>query len=186
MKKSKFMHCITGKLLFFLFIVSIISSCGTGRKDIIPSAEYAPYINAYTGGVISQNSSIRIELTQDQPMVDLNNELKKNPFSFSPSLKGKAYWINNNTIEFVPEERSLKPGELYEGTFQLGEFVNVDSHLKEFNFSFRVQERNFAIHTDPITVTATQPDLVTIKGELRFSDIMTKEEAEKILSISAE
>lgn len=186
MKKSKFMHCITGKLLFFLFIVSIISSCGTGRKDIIPSAEYAPYINAYTGGVISQNSSIRIELTQDQPMVDLNNELKKNPFSFSPSLKGKAYWINNNTIEFVPEERSLKPGELYEGTFQLGEFVNVDSHLKEFNFSFRVQERNFAIHTDPITVTATQPDLVTIKGELRFSDIMTKEEAEKILSISAD
>ncbi len=55
-------------------------------------------------------------------MVDLNNELKDNPFSFSPSLKGKAYWVSNNTIEFVPEEGTLKPGEFYEGTFQLGRF----------------------------------------------------------------
>ena len=89
------------------------------QKDIVPSAEYAPFVNAYTGGVISQTSNIRIELTQDQPMVDLNNELKENPFSFSPSLKGKAYWVSNNTIEFVPEPGTLKPGEFYEGTFQL-------------------------------------------------------------------
>ena len=64
--------------------------------------------NAYTGGVISQGSTIRIELTHDQPMVDMNNELKDNPFSFSPSLKGKAYWVSNNTIEFVPEEGHTK------------------------------------------------------------------------------
>lgn len=65
------------------------SACTHSPKDIIPSAEYAPYVNAYTGGVISQSSTIRIELTHDQPMVDVNNELKDNPFSFSPSLKGK-------------------------------------------------------------------------------------------------
>ena len=74
------------------------SSCTRTQKDIIPSAEYAPYVNAYTGGVISQNSTIRIELTHEQPMVDLNNELKENPFSFSPSLKGKAYWVSKMCI----------------------------------------------------------------------------------------
>lgn len=175
-----------GLFLILLTVIAGFSSCKSNQKDIIPSAEYAPYVNAYTGGVISQNSTIRIELTQDQPMVDLNQELKDNPFSFSPSLKGKTYWVSNNTIEFVPEEGTLKPGAFYEGTFHLGDFVDVDKKLEEFNFSFRVQERNFSIHTDPITVTATQPDQVTVMGEIRFSDVVKKEEVEKMLTAGSE
>ena len=175
-----------GLFLILLTVIAGFTSCKSNQKDIIPSAEYAPYVNAYTGGVISQNSTIRIELTQDQPMVDLNQELKDNPFSFSPSLKGKTYWVSNNTIEFVPEEGALKPGAFYEGTFHLRDFVDVDKKLEEFNFSFRVQERNFSIHTDPITVTATQPDQVTVTGEIRFSDVVKKEEVEKMLTAGSE
>ena len=169
-------------LFFLLLMIVSFSSCTRTQKDIIPSAEYAPYVNAYTGGVISQNSTIRIELTHEQPMVDLNNELKENPFSFSPSLKGKAYWVSNNTIEFVPEEGTLKPGSLYECTFQLGKFVEVDKKLKEFNFSFRVQERNFTLSIEPLPITDAQPDEINIKGEICFSDIVKKEEVEKILT----
>ena len=173
----------TGLLLLIMMTVGLYS-CTRTQKDIIPSADYAPYINAYTGGVISQNSTIRIELTHDQPMVDLNSELKNNPFSFSPSLKGKAYWVSNNTIEFVPEEGTLKPGTLYEGTFQLGDFIEVDKKLKEFNFSFRVQERNFTLQLESLPITATQPDEINIKGEIRFSDVVKKEEVEKMLTAS--
>ena len=179
--KTRCSSIATG-LFFLLMMIVSFSACTHSQKDIIPSAEYAPYVNAYTGGVISQGSTIRIELTHDQPMVDMNNELKDNPFSFSPSLKGKAYWVSNNTIEFVPEEGTLKPGAFYEGTFQLGDFIEVDKQLKEFNFSFRVQERNFTIHTEPVTITATQPDEVSIKGEIRFSDVVKKEEVEKMLT----
>lgn len=66
------------KLFFFIMWIVTFSACMHSPKDIIPSAEYAPYVNAYTGGVISQSSTIRIELTHDQPMVDVNNELKDN------------------------------------------------------------------------------------------------------------
>lgn len=180
--KTKCSSSATGLFFLLLMIVSF-SSCTRTQKDIIPSAEYAPYVNAYTGGVISQNSTIRIELTHEQPMVDLNNELKENPFSFSPSLKGKAYWVSNNTIEFVPEEGTLKPGSLYECTFQLGKFVEVDKKLKEFNFSFRVQERNFTLSIEPLPITDAQPDEINIKGEICFSDIVKKEEVEKILTV---
>ena len=173
----------TGLLLLIMMTVGLYS-CTRTQKDIIPSADYAPYVNAYTGGVISQNSTIRIELTHDQPMVDLNSELKNNPFSFSPSLKGKAYWVSNNTIEFVSEEGTLKPGTLYEGTFQLGDFIEVDKKLKEFNFSFRVQERNFTLQLESLPITATQPDEINIKGEIRFSDVVKKEEVEKMLTAS--
>ena len=173
----------TGLLLLIMMTVGLYS-CTRTQKDIIPSADYAPYVNAYTGGVISQNSTIRIELTHDQPMVDLNSELKNNPFSFSPSLKGKAYWVSNNTIEFVPEEGALKPGTLYEGTFRLGDFIEVDKKLKEFNFSFRVQERNFTLQLESLPITAAQPDEINIKGEIRFSDVVKKEEVEKMLTAS--
>ena len=184
MGQTKTTRSISATGLFLLIMITVgLYSCTRTQKDIIPSAEYAPYINAYTGGVISQNSTIRIELTHEQPMVDLNNELKENPFSFSPSLKGKAYWVSNNTIEFVPEEGTLKPGSLYECTFQLGKFVEVDKKLKEFNFSFRVQERNFTLSIEPLPITDAQPDEINIKGEICFSDIVKKEEVEKILTV---
>lgn len=179
--ETKHSASITG-LFLFMVIAACLFSCTRTRKDIIPSAEYAPYVNAYTGGVISQSSTIRIELAHDLPMVDINNEIPDNPFSFSPSLKGKAYWINNNTVEFVPEEGSLKPGTLYEGTFRLGDFIETDKKLEEFNFSFRVQERNFTLQAAPLSVTATQPDRIDLEGEIRFSDIMKKEEVGKMLT----
>ena len=142
-------------------IIAGLFACTRSAKEIIPSSEYAPYVNAYTGGVISQSSPIRIELTQDQPMVDLNNELKDCPFSFTPSLKGKAYWVSNNTIEFLPEEGELKPGKLYQGSFQLGDFVEVDSKLKVFDFSFRRASARSCSLT-------SGPRLVLIKMALGF------------------
>ena len=185
MGQTKTTRSISATGLFLLIMMTVgLYSCTRTQKDIIPSADYAPYVNAYTGGVISQNSTIRIELTHDQPMVDMNNELKSNPFSFSPSLKGKAYWVSNNTIEFVPEEGTLKPGTLYEGTFRLGDFIEVDKKLKEFNFSFRVQERNFTLQLESLPITATRPNEINIKGEIRFSDVVKKEEVEKMLTAS--
>ena len=185
MGQTKTTRSISATGLFLLIMMTVgLYSCTRTQKDIIPSADYAPYVNAYTGGVISQNSTIRIELTHDQPMVDMNNELKSNPFSFSPSLKGKVYWVSNNTIEFVPEEGALKPGTLYEGTFRLGDFIEVDKKLKEFNFSFRVQERNFTLQLESLPITATQPNEINIKGEIRFSDVVKKEEVEKMLTAS--
>ncbi len=185
MGQTKTRRSINATGLFILIVITMgLYSCTRTQKDIIPSADYAPYVNAYTGGVISQNSAIRIELTHDQPIVDLNNELKNNPFSFSPSLKGKAYWVSNNTLEFVPEEGALKPGTLYEGTFLLGDFIEVDKKLEEFNFSFRVQERNFTLQLESLPITATQPNEINMKGEIRFSDVVKKEEVEKMLTAS--
>lgn len=96
-------HRIADRLFFLLLTILVFSSCTNKQKGYYSFCRVCTFCECIYGGVISQTSNIRIELTQDQPRVDLNNELKENPFSFSPSLKGKAYWISNNTIEFVPE-----------------------------------------------------------------------------------
>lgn len=45
--KTKCSSSATGLFFLLLMIVSF-SSCTRTQKDIIPSAEYAPYVNAYT------------------------------------------------------------------------------------------------------------------------------------------
>ena len=67
MGQTKTTRSISATGLFLLIMMTVgLYSCTRTQKDIIPSADYAPYVNAYTGGVISQNSTIRIELTHDQ------------------------------------------------------------------------------------------------------------------------
>ena len=55
MGRMKAKHRIADRLFFLLLTILVFSSCANSKKDIIPSAEYAPFVNAYTGGVISQN-----------------------------------------------------------------------------------------------------------------------------------
>ena len=117
-------HSTLLSTLLFLLASALFSACTGTRQDITPSAEFAPYISAYTGGVISSHATIHIELAQDLPMVDLN-DLADNPFSFSPALGGKARWLDNRTLEFEPDEGSLRPGELYHGTFRLGDRITI-------------------------------------------------------------
>ena len=167
-----------------LLLVLLLTSCKNTPKEIIPSEEFAPYINAYTGGMISQRSTIRIEFTHDQPMVDTTNELKDSPFQFSPSIEGKTYWVNNHTLEFVPEEGALQPGTLYNGIFRLGDFVETDEQRQTFEFSFRVQEQHFALQMAPLKLTATEPDKATVQGEIRFSDYIAQAEVQKIIRVS--
>ena len=167
------------KVFFSLLAIVLLNACAQ-RKDITPSAEFSSYIKAYTGGVISNQSVIRIELAQDLPLVDLN-DLKDNPFKFSPSLNGKSHWINNNTIEFVPNKDELRPGTLYNATFRLGDFIKVKKELETFEFSFRVQPDNYSIQTSTPLVDTTY---LSIEGTIYFSNIIEPDKVKEIFSVS--
>lgn len=162
------------KRAIFFIVVTLLAgivciSCKK-NKDITPSFEYAPYVTAYTGGVISSNSTVRVELFEEQEIIEMGAEVKEKLFSFSPSLKGKTYWVNNRTIEFVPDSGALKPGELYNAKFALGKVVKVDKKLEKFEFSFRVEERNFVMNFTSLDITEDAMEQVAVQGEIRFSE----------------
>jgi uncharacterized protein YfaS (alpha-2-macroglobulin family) len=169
-------------LLLPAVLALLFSSCRRERQEVTPPLEYASYIQAYTGGVVSHTSAIRIELAQPLPMVELNTEIPGSPFGFSPSLKGKACWIDNRTIEFTPGEGALQSGTLYNATFRLGDFVPTAKGHELFRFSFRVAERHFVMTLDAPDVTEDDPDGVTLKGELLLSDAVERSLVEKMLS----
>ncbi len=166
-------------LIVILAVAFSFTSCG--KKEAVPADEFTPYISAYTGGLIYQSSSIFIELVNEQQDVELNAEIKGKLFSFTPSVKGKAYWVNNRTIEFIPEANELKSGQAYEAEFQLGKVINVDKRHKYFNFSFRVAEKSFAIQVNPLDIAESAH--VSVNGEILFSDEASLEQVKKALSV---
>ena len=161
------------KRIFLLMTIATVAwaivSCRS-NQDLTPSIEFAPYISAYTGGVIGSDGTIRIELTEEQQIVQMGEEVKDDLFDFSPGLKGKTYWVNSRTIEFVPDSGQLRPGTLYNATFRLGRVMKVEKKLDAFRFSYRVQARDFTARITSTDIIASAPDRVTVCGELRLSE----------------
>ena len=152
------------------------------NQEIVPSAEFAPYVSAYTGGMISSLSNVRVELAQGLPSVELNIPVEDKLFDFSPGIKGTTHWINNKTIEFVPDSGQLKQGQLYNATFKLSKVTEVEKDMKNFNFSFRVAAKRFVFKELSTTIKSGAPLFVDITGELRFSDVVSVEDVNKMLS----
>ncbi len=153
----------------FLVVLAVaLFSLFSCSKESASPEEFMPYISAYTGGVINRSSSVFIELANEQPDIEPNTEIEQNLFSFSPSIKGKAYWTNSRTIEFVPEANQLEAGQEYNAEFKLGKVLDVDKKFRVFHFSFSVDEKSFAIQVNPLQITDLES--VTVTGEIRFSD----------------
>ena len=166
----------------FILLSLFIYSCSSKKSldvDIVPTAEFAPYISAYTGGVIPKNSAIQVEFTQNVTGIELLTQLPKNPFSISPKVKGDAQWISANTIEFTPSE-NFKSGQRYQVDFDLEQFGSVPKELKTFSFSFRVIEQLFTMTMNPVYISSSNVEKVELSGTLTFSDA---EEIEDLSSL---
>ena len=71
----------------------------------------------YTSGIVSKTTAIRIKLAADASTTHAIGEVVDTDlFSFSPSVKGKAIWLDARTIEFHPAE-NLIPDKLYTSNF---------------------------------------------------------------------
>jgi uncharacterized protein YfaS (alpha-2-macroglobulin family) len=152
----------------YILILMLCTFFSCEKKVTVPVSEFTPYISAYTGGLIEPNSTVRIELSAEQPEAKPFAEIKEDLFSFKPSLKGKTQWIDKRTIEFVPEAGALKSGKTVQAEFKLGKVMKVDKRLNTFTFSFKVEEKNFDIALNALQIKDSQS--VTASGEIRFSN----------------
>ncbi|WP_443938998.1 alpha-2-macroglobulin family protein [Pedobacter sp. MW01-1-1] len=145
---------------------------------------YAKYIEAYTSGTVSKKSFIRVHLSNPvQGMQDIGKEESRDLFDFSPSVSGKAYWIDAQTIEFRPEE-NLKSGKEYEVTFNIGKIMPTEKGLEEFEFSFKVLKPGLMLSQEGIvSQNNTSLDYMKLTGEVATADAESTEQIEKIIKI---
>ena len=80
------------RALLFVTAVFFLSSCSKKDKWIEVDPAFSKYIDAYTTGTISKTSAIRIKLAADAGTTHaVGEEVKESLFSFSPTVKGKAF-----------------------------------------------------------------------------------------------
>jgi uncharacterized protein YfaS (alpha-2-macroglobulin family) len=146
--------------------------------------QYSKYIEAYTSGTVSKRSYIRVHLAnQVKTMSDVGVADSRDLFNFSPSVKGKTYWIDAQTVEFRPEE-SLKPGENYEATFNLNKVTETEEGLETFEFDFRVIKPGIHLTQNGlVSQNNTSLDYMKLTGEVTTSDQEDTKLIEKVLKV---
>ncbi|HWB65032.1 MAG TPA: MG2 domain-containing protein, partial [Chitinophagales bacterium] len=141
------------------------------------------YIIAFTSGQISREANIRIRLAADAiPQAEVNSAVKEPLFSFSPAIKGNAYWVDTRTIEFRPSE-PMQPGKEYDATFQLGRVMKVPAKFSGFNFTFSIIKQSFDVRVDGLRpISNTHFDQEYLLGTLTTADVEDVVKVEKVLT----
>ena len=157
-------HLMTLSVLFALF-----AACAPRQTEAPDAAAFAPYISAYTGGVVPEGTAIRIELAAPVPMEKQTGGL----FSFKPALPGTERWLSPTVVEFVPE--SLKEGTVYAGSFRLGDVAEIkDTGCRVFPFTIQAAPKTATLTLDGVNIQ----DSARLEGTVRLSVPAPQEDIE--------
>jgi hypothetical protein len=172
-----------GVTLTLVIVIAFIIFRRHKKTEIDPG--FSKYIESYTTGIISKESPIRIRLAGDvQTIHEQNGALDAGIFDFSPSIKGKAYWVDERTIEFKPAER-FDPDKSYAAEFKLSKITNVPSQFEDFKFSFETVKPDFNIAFNGLqTATNTSVDKMKLTGVIQTADNENSDKVEKIITTS--
>ena len=113
---------------------------------------YNPYVSAHPSGIISTRSSLRLRLAEAvADSAQIGQEVPYDLFRLSPSVKGKTYWTDARTAEFIPDNY-LAPNTEYQVKINLKSlFPEADEEYATFDFSVHTMEQNFAIDVEGLS-----------------------------------
>ncbi len=170
------------RFLLFITAVTVLFSCKKNDKWIEVDPAFSKYIDAYTTGIVSKTSAIRIQLAGTSNTVHAMGEaVKEDLFDLSPLVKGKTTWIDATTVEFKPDGY-LKPDQLYEVNFNLGKVTSVAaSKYKEFKFNVQTVKPSFVVKDNGLRSAAAK-NRMFVSGELATADIEDGKAIEKLLT----
>ena len=151
--------------------VTFIPSCSRFGKSNAQSTEFAAFIKAHTGGIISDKSTIRVELATSVPEATPGADVKEGILSFTPSVKGTTRWLTDNTLEFIPETGALKPGQAYTGKLRLDRIHKMaGGKFKVFSFNFLVAIKEAVLSMDEMSITAASPEKANVSGSILLTE----------------
>ncbi len=176
---------IVGLVALTLIAITEISKRKSAPTETKENPAFTAYISAYTSGMISNESTIRILLTnENESPITIGKPIDKKLFDFSPSIKGTTVWIDNRTIEFRPD-KPLPSNTQYKAEFYLSEILKVPNDLETFNFDFETMHQSFEVLVDGLTTT----DKKTLRrerlnGTLATADVSDPKLIEKIVTVT--
>lgn len=190
MKNFPWKKILLGALALSIVVFGIFYFTNTTGKKPAPSyinPAFGEYITSYTAGVVPSSSTIRVVLAKDvADSAIIGQESSVRLFSFSPSVNGKAVWLDKRTIEFKPETR-LSSAQIYEVNFFLSKLLKVPDELNTFEYTFQVIPQNFEVSIDNIKpYVKTELTRQKVEGVLYTADFAENLSVEQTLQAAQE
>ncbi len=140
------------------------------------SAPDPAVIGAYTSGVVSSRTVVRVRFVEPQvEAARAGQEAAPSPFSFEPRIKGRAVWAAPDLLEYRPET-GLAAGQDYAATLRLPGIV-------DFHFRFSAMQQTFNLDIEGLeSASATDLAPQILKGTITTSDVAEAAAVEKALS----
>jgi len=183
MKKSSGYLIFAGIILFSV-IMLVRAHTGNSRRELVRvSASFRAYVEAFTSGTISTRGHIKVRLNDVYAdSVVLNEALQGTYFKFDPEIKGKTFWCDNRTLEFVPDEK-LPPDQVYQAEFYLSKLVATPDSMKTMVFGFRTMPQEIAVEVENHKAYS-HADLSRefLTGTVLTADVTDDQDIEKVLT----
>lgn len=169
-----------------LIAVVFIVRASTGSYIKVNPA-FKGYISAFTSGMISTSSTIKIELSEDYTDTTMiGKTTEEELFDFSPSIKGKSYWLDRRTIEFRPDNK-LTTNQLYTAKFLLNKIIKVPDSLRVFEFQFKTRVQAFEVIVENHKAYDNNKlNWEKLNGKIITADYVDIEKMKKVLSATQE
>ncbi|MEO6302463.1 MAG: MG2 domain-containing protein [Bacteroidia bacterium] len=193
-----------------LVCVALFSSCFQTKPKINTiNPAFGKYISGYTSGMVSRKSTIRIELshglnenkvasvttTPDTSIANTiaaaniltqlpDSALLKDAFTFEPAIKGRAVWISDKVLEFIPSE-ILPANQFYNIDFKLKDVTKVDDGLETFSFQLSTFPQNVFVTIDGLrSYDDYNIEWQKLTGKVTTSDYEDTASIRKVLSVT--
>ncbi|HOY30863.1 MAG TPA: MG2 domain-containing protein [Bacteroidales bacterium] len=181
-KKKILLFAVIG--IFVILVIFLISK-SKSQTIIKVNPAFREYVAAFTSGVISTESAIKVRMNMD--LVDssmFEQQVKDELFEFSPGIGGKAFWTDTRTVEFRPDKK-LPADKLYTVKFYLYKLISVPDSMKIFVFQFHTVKQVFEVNVENHKAYNTNdPGWEKISGSLIAADIAQTEDVQQLLEAS--
>ena len=171
------------KITFAAVMLMCVFACK--QKPVEP--EFNQYVEAFTSGIISIESTIKVQLSQAVDDFSFDDEKAlKDLFTIKPEVKGYVHLHENNrTVEFIPE-KNLTPDTEYRVKFQISKLIReATGDKKTFEFSFSTIKPSFSYRSNIDMSTPDDYDLYAITGNIYTADKSDNGDVEKMLKIDS-
>ncbi|MCK9611310.1 MAG: MG2 domain-containing protein [Bacteroidales bacterium] len=180
-KKIILIGIITFLIAFTIYLISRAST----QSIIKVNPAFKEYVAAFTSGIISTESSIKVRMNfdvADSSMFEKPTE--EELFDFSPSIKGKSYWIDTRTVEFRPDSK-LEADKLYTAKFYLSKVIHVPDSMRTFIFQFRTTKQAFEVKVDNHKAYSNSNlKWEKISGTIITADVASADDVAKLFDVT--
>ncbi len=171
-----------GKSSLFLLLLIFFQACkDQSTNSSTAPADISSYIYAYTSGVVSKTTPIRVRFTQNAATLDqVGQPVDKGIYHLTPEIEGQAIWEDTRTLLFEPATY-LTSGTDYTLKVRLNKlFEDAPKKANQFSMPFRTRDLSFDLKVDGLrAANATDLKAQELHGNIHTGDIAEGDMVEK-------